>query len=352
MRFAILVGAWISAIAGPVCAQSFDPRAHRAFAGPPSEILVLGTPHLAALPDNFRVDSLAPVLDRLASWKPDIITIEAISGADCEMLRRYKAQFGAAADSFCWDPAPATRATGLTVVAATAQAQRLLAGWPAHPAAAERRRLAAVFLAAGDRASALVQWLRLPIAERRAGDGLDAALVAILGKLESDRNERYAVAAVLAARLGLERVHATDDHSADAIVADVDKPFVEALKRVRAGAGPRREAFKAQEAKLGTPQATLDYYRYVNQPREAADAFTYDFGAALKDEGVGFDGRRYVGWWETRNLRMVANLRAVLAARPGARALTIVGASHKGYFEAYLAMMHDVRLVDANAILE
>ena len=63
-------------------------------------------------------------------------------------------------------------------------------------------------------------------------------------------------------------------------------------------------------------------------------------------------GRRYVGWWETRNLRMVANIRAAMATRPGARTLSIVGASHKGYFEAYLDKMHDVRLVDAEAILK
>ena len=40
-----------------------------------------------------------------------------------------------------------------------------------------------------------------------------------------------------------------------------------------------------------------------------------------------------------------------MAAQPGARALVIVGASHKGYFEAYLNMMHDIRLVDAEAVL-
>ena len=49
---------------------------------------------------------------------------------------------------------------------------------------------------------------------------------------------------------------------------------------------------------------------------------------------------------------MVANIRATFVNQPGARVLNIVGASHKGYFEAYLDMMHDVKLVDAEAVLK
>lgn len=51
------------------------------------------------------------------------------------------------------------------------------------------------------------------------------------------------------------------------------------------------------------------------------------------------------------NLRMVANIRDVLAHHPGSRLLVIVGASHKGYFDAYLNQMHDVRLADASLVL-
>ncbi|NWJ53241.1 MAG: hypothetical protein HXX14_20540, partial [Bacteroidetes bacterium] len=55
--------------------------------------------------------------------------------------------------------------------------------------------------------------------------------------------------------------------------------------------------------------------------------------------------------WETRNLRMVANMRDVLGQQPGTRMLTIVGASHKGYYEAYLNLMHDVQLVSSDEVL-
>lgn len=48
--------------------------------------------------------------------------------------------------------------------------------WPKAPAC-QRRQLAAWMLAANERASAYTQWLQLPPAERRAGDGLDATTV-------------------------------------------------------------------------------------------------------------------------------------------------------------------------------
>ena len=48
---------------------------------------------------------------------------------------------------------------------------------------------------------------------------------------------------------------------------------------------------------------------------------------------------------------MVANIRDVLSQHPGRRMLAIVGASHKGYYEAYLNQMHDVRLVSADTVL-
>lgn len=341
------------ALTGAAVAQGpdFDPRKHRKFAGPASEVLVLGTPHLSGLPPSFKVETLAPVLDRLAAWGPRIITIEGVSGPECEMLGRYKAQFGDAFDTYCWDLEPVRKATGLDVVAASAEAAQRLANWPANPAPAQRRHLAAVFIAAGERASALVQWLRLPVAERREGDGLDATLVEILRKGEASRNENYALAAVLAARLGLERVYTIDDHTSDAAVTGLGPNYDAAIMQAWSGAGPRKAALAAEEAKLGTPAATLGLYRYHNRPQSMEDAFTYDFGAALNEPSPEHYGRTYVGWWETRNLRMVANIRAAMTPHPGVRVLVIVGSSHKGYFDAYLGMMHDVRIANALAVL-
>ena len=76
-----------------------------------------------------------------------------------------------------------------------------------------------------------------------------------------------------------------------------------------------------------------------------------DFGRALTMPPPDLFGRHYVAWYEARNLRMVANIRAVMANRPGGRILNIVGASHKAYYEACLDQMSDVELVDIETVL-
>jgi len=333
----------------------FDPRERKGnVAGTPGELLVLGSPHLSGLPKDFEPESLEPLLARLAAWKPAIITIEGLSGPDCELLVRYKPLYPGAAD-YCWDPGAAQKIVGLDMVAATVEADKLLAAWPTDPAPADRRRLAALFLAGGERPSALVQWLRLPANERRAGDGLDAALVAVLDKAMTARNENFLIGSALAARLGLERVYATDDHSADGVTASLDKDpgYGAALQRIWETPllKDRIATEKALEARLDG-DGVMALYRFYNRPETMRLAFDTDFGAALADTSPQQYGRRYTGWWEVRNLRMVANIRAAMAVRPGARALAIVGASHKGYFEAYMDMMHDVRVVDAETVLK
>lgn len=54
---------------------------------------------------------------------------------------------------------------------------------------------------------------------------------------------------------------------------------------------------------------------------------------------------------ETRNLRMVGHIRKALGREPSTRMLTLVGASRKGYYEAYLDQMHDVHVVSTDIVL-
>jgi len=50
-------------------------------------------------------------------------------------------------------------------------------------------------------------------------------------------------------------------------------------------------------------------------------------------------------------LRIAANIRAAVAARPGGRVLTIVGAWHKPYYGLYLGQMVDAVIVDSAVLL-
>ena len=328
--------------------------------GPPAgkinEVLVLGTTHLSGLPKTFDMALLNPLIDRLAAWKPTGIATEDLSGLQCDALRRYPARYAATVKSYCYDPSKAGEAVGLDVPAANAEAERLLAAWPAAPTAAQRRRLAAVFIAAGERNSALVQWLRLPEAERHAGDSLNDEQAAFLKSFQTRRNETTVISAVLAARLGHERLWSVDDHSADTPDSSdpVEQKAAEAAI-MKAWDNPVSHARRADDGKLQAsldkPDGVLNLYRAYNSANAQMMAYKGDFGAQFVEPSPQQFGRQYLGYWETRNLRMVGNIRDVLGQHPGMRMLAIVGASHKGYYEAYLNQMHDVRLVSADAVL-
>jgi Family of unknown function (DUF5694) len=337
---------------------AFDPRLHKSeVAGQPAQVLVLGTAHLSEI-KGLDPALLQPLLDRLARFKPQIITVEGLSGEECETLLRFKAQHGADTwDSYCWPTDEIENATGLNVSQAQAEADRTLAVWPPSPTPAQRRRLAMLFFAANDRASAMVQWLRLPQSERHAGDGLTPAMVEALERKGKPLNENYAIASALAARLGLDRVYPVDDHTADTAL-DNNSPegraygdAIQAAWKEKPAPAVRDEEDRL-EKDLRSGADVLAFYRLMNEPQSQRETIASDMGRNAGYPSPKLYGRQYVAWWETRNLRIAANIRATLQQDPQARVLSIIGATHKGYLDAYLDMMQDVRLVDAEQFLK
>lgn len=342
---------------GMVSAQSYQPSFRPDAledrpAGRLNEVLVVGSPHLSDLPSSFKPEMVEPLLQRLVQWRPTAVASENISGLQCDAMRRQGERHAEPVEAYCYDPAAAGRAVGLDVTAANAEAERMLANWPATPSAAQRRRLALVFLAAGEPASATVQWFRLPAAERRVDQGLTTELVAYLQAQMTRKSETELIAAQLAARSGLERVWSVDDQSFVGAPVD-EKAYGEAVARAwdNPATKARIASDQALHARLGQPNGLLDIYRALNAPSLAALAYESDWGAALTEGSEQAYGRRYVAYWETRNLRMVANIREVLGRAPGTRLVAIVGASHKAYYEAYLNQMRDVTLVDVLPML-
>src|SRR5690606_27368624 len=189
----------------------------------------------------------------------------------------------------------------------------------------------------------------LPIC--RAGDGLDEVLVQELRKRESSPNESYQIAARLAARLGLQRVHAVDDHTGDNLDIDDEAAFEKAIRAAWAGASDEAKQARARIQAMQERGDLLATYRAVNDPAYLRGAIAADFGQALRDPSPQHFGRRYVGGWEARNLRMVANIRVAFREQPGARVLAVVGASHKPWFDALLGQMQGVEVVDAEQAL-
>lgn len=340
-----LVVAWPCLAQAQVDLTALD----RDMTGERAQVLVLGTVHLNAMPDSFDTTALGGVLDRLARFKPGIITIETESGEECDLAARHPAKYGA---DYCASTELAKAATGLDVPAALAEVDRTLKAWPVAATPAQRRRLAALFLAANDVASAYVQWLQLPLSERRAGDSLNQPLVDKLAQLAQRNNENYQLAARLAARLGLQRVHAIDNHMGDRIDLPDIKPLVQAIEAAWAAGGAALKASeKRQEALMRAPDL-LPLYRELNTPASLRMYAEANVSAAMRASSKAGYPQMWVAGWEIRNLRMVANIRETFREQPGARVLSIVGVSHKPWFDGWLRQLQGVDVVDVGQVLE
>jgi hypothetical protein len=338
-------------LALPLAAQAqVDLRTlDRDMVGPRAQVLVLGTVHFGTLPKSFNPASLDGVLGRLAAFRPDIITVENEPGEECDLALRHPAKYGA---DYCDPPEAARKATGLDIPAALDEVNKTLKAWPAQPTPAQRRRLAAAFLAANEPASGYVQWLQLPEAERHAGDGLDAALVEQLGQIGKRNNESYQLAARLAARLGLPRVYPVDNHTGDKMDVPDIKAFVRPLEAAWVAGGAD---MIAQEKRLDVLQQgpdLLPLYRALNDPAALAVRADGNVRSAMRGKSPEGYPQMWVGGWEVRNLRMVANVRETFRERPGARVLSIVGATHKPWFDAWLGQLQGVDIVDVEQVLK
>jgi hypothetical protein len=324
--------------------------------GPRTQVLVLGTAHLRTL-KHFKPEALDGVLDRLAVYKPDIITIEQLPGDECDMAARQPAKYG---DDYCvsghargqprdWFGA-AQAATGLDLPGALTEVNKTLKAWPAQPTAAQRRHLAALFLAAADPSSAYVQWLQLPEAERHAGDSLGGPLVAMLRRTATTQNEDFQLAARLAARLGLQRVYPVDNHTGD----NLDVPDADAyLRDIQAAWAADRERLNELQKRqdlLAQASDLLPLYRSINDPDSLRLFAESNVSTPLRTKSSA--GQMFVGGWETRNLRMVANIRETFRERPGVRVLSIVGFGHKPWFDSWLGQLQGVDIVDTEAVLK
>lgn len=340
---------------------AFDPRAYqRQHVGEPTQIMVLATPHLSGTPDTWDPANLEPLLAKLAAFHPDAIAIEALPGRSISQMWQYRESYPGVAHDYGGRAmvmaALARNTLNLDMPDADAEVRRTLANWPASPTAEQRRRLAALFCAAGDPASALVQWWRLDAADRVPDTNVSRLLAEQLATYETPprRNEDYLIASRLGARLRLERIYPMDDQSDDVasptFAADMEA-FTSEPWMAQLMADPRFTPLREAGQHLNTPGETLATYRMLNSPAAGRTDADGQWLNMINRASPHDAGRARVAAWETRNLRMAANIREVAAIRPGGRVLVVVGSAHKPWLDAYLGMMSDVRVVDAAAVL-
>lgn len=339
-------------------AQEFSPREYRREIANPTQVMILGTAHLSNAAEGWDPKVLDLLMDRLASFRPDVITIENQPGPTTSKLWAYRSVYPEVAASFAGRALLMATIAGLSLdmdmPQAEAELRRHVGKVGDNPTPASRRRLAALFAASGDPYSALVQWWRLPSSERVPGDGVSRRLAALLEELGGEREEGVLLAARLAARLGLERVYQIDSQEEDVLTPEESDVFAQKIFPIvgeRYNADPAaKERGKIED--MTTPESALAAYRKLNDDRIERRLSEVEWLGTMKERTEGDVGRKRVAAWESRNLRMAANIREASARAPGGRVLVIVGATHKIWLEAYLGMMSDIEIVSTDTLLK
>lgn len=311
--------------------------------------MVLGTSHLSNYSDSLKFVDIEPLMERLEIYVPDIITIEVSSGMVCNRARSYPREHEGYP---CFDGTAFREESGLSIFEGSYQARLALMDFPDIPSVAQRRSLAAAFLASEELYSALVQWYQLDEADRVAADGLGPKSVALLNKRSIDINESNSIAARLAARLGLERVFYVDDYGSYLDAEGEAEAYNARLQALWPDKDdPCQAHFNALEGDV-TAGDILAAYRHLNSQKWQRTQMSCDWQRTMNDDAPRQYGRKYALDWQARNLRMVSNIVAAASTKPGGRVLSVVGASHKPYFEAYLDQMHDIEIIDTKTILD
>jgi hypothetical protein len=319
---------------------------------PATQVMVLGTAHLSQNKDKLTLDDLEPLMARLGTYAPDIITIENSSGMTCQRVRAYPREHAGYADAYCFDGTPYRAESGLTIADASFLARKTLLNWPDAATASQRRKLAAAFLASNESVSATVQWLQLHETDRVIGDGLGQESIAFLKRSSEDINESYSIAARLAARLGLEQVHYADDHGSYYESDGEREAYGARLNELWSKDNETCLARSELSNEKLTGGDILEGYRFMNTPDYGLKQMDCDWKRTMNDDAPEQYGRKYTLGWQARNLRMVSMIVTAATHKPGGKVVSIVGASHKPYFEAYLDQMHDIEVVSTDEILK
>lgn len=322
-------------------------------AGGPVQVMVLGTAHLNGMKDIIPQEHLGLLLDKLASFSPDIIAIEGSNGISCGILKEYQVVYEQVWETYCWDPTYVLNSLKITPAQALKRAYQFLDFPESQITSKIRREMAAYFFAAGWSDSATLQWLQLPKDERKALNGVNKALKKWLDKRILSSNESVSIAAKLGAKLGLRYLHPMDDHTADIVYHNASKEMWEIIQSVwKNDSKEEIEYRKTEKELLGSPEGVLNYYRFLNSKVSQQLTIDADFGTVAKQKDKNNIARRYVSWWQARGLRMAAHVVEATARNPSAKVLVLVGSSHKAYFESYLNQMHDFKIVPVNSVIK
>ncbi|MHC5066719.1 MAG: DUF5694 domain-containing protein [Planctomycetota bacterium] len=310
----------------------------------PTQVLVLGTPHLSVLGDRFQPSALDSLIELLAAWNPSAVAVESLTPAQVASMTVEGVEFESVVERFAGRRTRLASAAqdflGQTREEAGAELRSKAKDFAGDLDPEKRSSLIMLCLAALDLDSAVLQWSYLSISERE-GALLPETVIAGLNRRLDSANETVSIATRLARQLGQQRIWASDDHWDKRSFAGFGNSFGTELEQSAAYAKLQEETFYADsDAHMRAQLAEgdlLPHYLRINSPEHCARDVELQWGLFLRTDLPSKLDRARLHLWQARNLRMTAHVAEVAAHFPGGRVLVLVGAAHKPFLDAMLA---------------
>ena len=325
-----------------------------------TEILILGTPHLRVLGDDFSRSSMTPLIERLVALKPDVIGVESLAAR--VIIGMQAAQYGyeETLKYFVEDKHLALGRVAQDVLQESpADARRLAEELINGRSGCEiggSRRLILAWLAAYEFESAVLIWSYLPESQRSAGEGINEAMAKKLNDTLYSANEVYGIAIPVARALCHSRLAQIDDHSDKDDYGRIDdalNAFLQSSSLVAdvmaTNIYTESQQVLAESNRLGD---VLPAYRYINSDDYATADIEAQWDLFVRTKMPGGEDRARLAFWDVRNLGIAANIRRETWRYPGGKMLVIIGASHKPFLDSYLRHSIDVSVLPASSVLD
>ncbi|MHB1045863.1 MAG: DUF5694 domain-containing protein [Thermoanaerobaculia bacterium] len=308
--------------------------------GEAGEVMVVGTPHLSALRPEPGPERLREVVERLASWAPTVVCVEAIPGERVRQLAGDPETWGELLSTFALDAvrlAPEQQARLSVDGAAALRLARELETRPSLTEA-ERVRLIGLQLAGHEPWSAVLGWAGLAEAERTAAARtLGRAAAERLATLASSRNEIASLAIPLAVRLGHRRLCMADVFVDEVAVQPLEKDLSPLLGDPDVAKGLEAfEAARAERWRPGEKDGLVRLVGWMSSPGFAEADRRSQWDLFARGGAPNRAGERRLALWHARNAEIAAHVYRAVAGPDGARTLLVIGASHRPFLEAAL----------------
>lgn len=318
-----------------------------------TEILVLGTSHLSQM-KNFEPSMLESVIEKLDTYKFDVVCIEKMSGQllydiktrnDDTYNNVINGRWGKVYLSIA-DTVQKVKKVGFLDVKDSIfnllKKEKLTDS--------DRKMLFYNYLATTDIPSAALQYQYLKDRNDLFSSDFDRYLINQINKEIDTNSEFYTLALPLAFHQKQNKIESINDFQDEALLFKYFPNFAqecnsksEMLSKI--SQLPIYKKLKSLTHEAVELKDLSELYSFLNSDLYKKQDYEGQWKIWFKTNfASGSDKGRYY-LWEMRNLQITSNILDVTARNSGKKILVIIGSSHKSFIEKYLVQIEDIKIL-------